>query len=58
VVNTANSVLATWTPGPIAADFEAVRRQWEFGHITIAGVKLVAFALLALACVWPERKAV
>jgi len=49
----ANSVLATWRPGPIAADFESIRRQWEFGHLTIAGVKLIAFSLLALACVSP-----
>jgi hypothetical protein len=55
VVATANSVLATWTPGPIASDFAAVRRQWEFGHLSIAGVKLVGFTLLALACVWPQN---
>jgi hypothetical protein len=55
VVATANSVLATWTPGLIPADFDAVRRQWEFGHLAIAGVKLVAFALLALACAWPQN---
>ena len=54
IVATANSVLATWTPGPIASDFDAVRRQWEFGHLTIAGVKLIGFTLLALACVWPQ----
>ena len=54
IVATANNVLATWTPGPIPADFDAVRRQWEFGHLTIAGVKLTAFALLAMACAWPE----
>jgi hypothetical protein len=54
IVATANSVLATWTPGPVPADFDAVRSQWELGHLTIAGVKLTAFALLALACAWPE----
>jgi hypothetical protein len=54
VVATANSVLATWVPGPVPADFEAVRRQWEFGHLTIAGVKLAAFVLLAVACAWPR----
>jgi hypothetical protein len=54
IVASANSVLATWRPGPIASDFDAVRRQWEFGHLTIAGVKLIGFMLLALACVWPN----
>jgi hypothetical protein len=56
IVSTTNSVLATWTPGPVPADFEAVRRQWEFGHLTIAGVKLAGFVLLAVACAWPERR--
>ena len=55
VVATANSVLATWTPGPVPADFDVVRRQWELGHLTIAGVKLIGFTLLALACVWPHN---
>jgi hypothetical protein len=54
IVAAANGVLATWTPGPVPADFDAVRRQWEFGHLTIAGVKLIAFVLLALACAWPQ----
>jgi hypothetical protein len=53
VVNTANGVLATWTLGPIAPDFETVRRQWEFGHLAVAGAKLIAFVLVALACVSP-----
>jgi hypothetical protein len=57
IVSTANNVLATWTPGPIAADFDAIRHQWEFGHLTIAAVKLIAFSLLALACVWPTQRA-
>jgi hypothetical protein len=56
IVATANSVLATWTPGPIALDFDAVRRQWEFGHLMIAGVKLIGFTLLALACAWRQAR--
>ena len=56
IVATANSVLATWRPGPIPADFDGIRRQWEFGHLTIAGVKLIGFTLLALACVWPQER--
>ena len=55
IVATANTLLATWTPGPVPADFHAVRLQWELGHLTIAGVKLIAFALLALACSWPQN---
>ena len=51
----ANHMLATWTPGPIASDLDAVRRQWEFGRLTIAGVKLIGFTLLALACAWPQN---
>ena len=55
IVATANGVLAGWVPGPVPADFDAVRRQWELGHLTIAAVKLIAFSLLALACVWPQN---
>lgn len=57
IVAPANSLLATWTPGPIAPDFAAVRLRWEVGHIVIAVMKLAALTLLALACVWPEREA-
>ena len=56
IVATANNVLATWTPGPIAADFDAIRRQWELGHLTIAGVKLIGFTLFVLACAWPGAR--
>ena len=45
-VASANHMLATWTPGPVPADFDALRRQWEFGRLTIAGVKLIGFTLL------------
>ena len=57
IVAPANGVLATWMPGPIAADFDAIRLRWETGHLLIAAVKLVGFVLLALACAWPEDKA-
>lgn len=49
VVAPANAVLATWRPGPLPADFAMVRDRWEYGHIAIAAIKLVAFASLALA---------
>jgi hypothetical protein len=45
----ANSVLATWTPGPIPGDFEAIRARWESGHMTIAAIKLLGFILIALS---------
>jgi hypothetical protein len=51
IVAPANAVLASWTPGPVPADFDAVRNRWEGGHIAIAAVKLVAFVLLALGTV-------
>ncbi|WP_293861316.1 DUF1772 domain-containing protein [uncultured Alsobacter sp.] len=49
VVAPANAVLATWTPGPLPADFEVLRTRWEGGHAAIAIVKLAAFAALAFA---------
>jgi hypothetical protein len=57
IVAPANAVLATWTHGPIAPDFAAVRLRWESGHLVIAAVKLASFTLVALACVWTERRA-
>ncbi|HEY9555015.1 hypothetical protein [Allosphingosinicella sp.] len=45
----ANSVLATWTPGPMAGNFEAVRARWESGHMMIAAIKLLGFILIALS---------
>lgn len=56
IVAPANSVLATWMPGPIPTDFDAVRLRWESGHMIVAAAKLVGFFLLALACVWPEPR--
>jgi hypothetical protein len=47
----ANTVLATWTPGPIPDDFEAVRTRWETGHMAVAGLKLLGFMAMALAIV-------
>lgn len=45
----ANGILATWRPGPIPADFQAVRDRWETGHMVIAGLKLLGLVAIALA---------
>jgi hypothetical protein len=45
----ANDVLASWTPGPVPADFEDVRNRWESGHIVVAAVKLLGFMALSLS---------
>ncbi len=55
VVAQANAVLATWQPGPIPADFAQVQKQWEFGHMGVATLKLLSFASLARATVVPSR---
>jgi hypothetical protein len=50
----ANAVLATWSPGPIPEDFQAVRNRWETGHMAVAGLKLAGFVATALAVVLPR----
>jgi hypothetical protein len=45
----ANSVLASWKPGPIPADFEAIRLRWETGHMIIAGLKLAGLVAIVMA---------
>jgi len=55
LVASANAVLATWHPGPIPADFGAVRTQWETGHMVVAALKLTGFIALCLAVVIPGR---
>jgi hypothetical protein len=47
----ANTVLATWTPGPIPTDFAAVRDQWEHTHAVIAVLKLLGLAALQASIV-------
>jgi hypothetical protein len=39
VVEPMNAILAQWQPGPIPENFEAVRNQWETGHIVISAIK-------------------
>jgi hypothetical protein len=51
-----NAVLATWTPGPIPADFTALRDRWETGHMIMAGIKLAGFTALAAALVRPGMR--
>ena len=54
VVNRTNGVMATWRPGPLPADFAAVQRRWETGHLVMAGLKLAGFVALAW---WAIRSA-
>jgi hypothetical protein len=55
IVSPANAVLATWTSGPIPNNFDAIRWQWEVGHITVAGLKFLGFVSLASALVTMHR---
>lgn len=45
----ANEVLAGWTPGPLAENFEAVRDRWESGHMVVAALKLLGFLAISAA---------
>lgn len=57
-VRPANSVLATWTPGPIPADFEQIRLRWETGHMAVAAIKLGGFVALVLSLLSAGRNPV
>ena len=48
-VGPANAILATWKPGPVPADFFAVRDRWETGHMVVAGLKFLGFLVLIAA---------
>jgi hypothetical protein len=56
IVQPANAILATWTPGPVPGDFFAVRNRWETGHIIITIVEIVGFLAVALSVLWPPRR--
>jgi hypothetical protein len=58
VVSPANGVMAGWRPGPLPADFDAVRWRWETGHMAIAALKLAGFAALILSVLLTRRPAV
>jgi hypothetical protein len=47
LVAPANSVLSTWTSGPVASNFDAIRFRWETGHMVVASIKLIGFITLA-----------
>ncbi|MEI9431058.1 DUF1772 domain-containing protein [Mesorhizobium sp. Cs1299R1N3] len=49
LVKPANNVLATWVPGPIPDDFEAIRLRWETGHMAVTAAKAVGFVSLVVA---------
>jgi hypothetical protein len=55
LVSPANHVLATWTPGAIPPDFNAVRWRWETGHMAVASAKLFGLALVLLALMLAGR---
>lgn len=57
VVAPVNSVLATWRPGPIPEDFDAVRARWETGHMIVAAAKALGFVALSVALLSPRRPA-
>jgi len=57
LVAPANSELASWTPGPIPSNFDAVRLRWEIGHMVVAALKLAGFAALVFALLYAGRKA-
>lgn len=44
-----NAVLATWQPGPVPPDFDAVRLRWETGHAAVAALKLGGYVALCQA---------
>ena len=56
VVAPVNAELASWKPGPLPEDFDAVRLRWETGHIVIACVKLLGFASMVSAVLLMRRR--
>ncbi|TGP91419.1 MULTISPECIES: DUF1772 domain-containing protein [unclassified Mesorhizobium] len=55
LVKPANDVLATWVPGPIPDDFEAIRLRWETGHMVVTAFKAAGFVSLVLALLTIRR---
>ncbi|TGU44091.1 DUF1772 domain-containing protein [bacterium M00.F.Ca.ET.152.01.1.1] len=48
LVKPAKDILATWTPGPIPENFEAVWLRWESGHMAVTAAKALGFISLCL----------
>lgn len=48
LVKPANDILATWAPGPIPENFDAVRLRWETGHMAVTAAKALGFISLCL----------
>lgn len=57
MVAPANAVLATWEPGPIPENFEAIRNRWETGHMIMTGIKFAGLACLVTAVLFIRRAA-
>ena len=55
LVYPANQVLATWTPGSIPADFDAVQLRWETGHMAVAAAKLIGLAFIFFSLILAGR---
>ena len=55
IVAPANGVLATWAPGPLPANFEAVRNRWEVGHLVVEAWKSLGFLAVALSVAQAAR---
>lgn len=49
IVAPANAGLARWSATGVVADFPAVSRRWEYGHVVIGLLKLAGMTLLAVA---------
>jgi hypothetical protein len=55
VVAPVNEQLATWTPGPIPENFEALRDRWETGHIAITIIKFCGLVCVIIAALGMHR---
>ncbi|MCA1490436.1 DUF1772 domain-containing protein [Ensifer sp. NBAIM29] len=56
IVAPVNSELATWQPGPVPQDFNAVRWRWEVGHMVVAALKALGFVFLSIALLAPRLR--
>lgn len=56
IVAPANTELATWTPGPLPDNFQAVQWRWEGGHMLIAVLKFLGFLFAVSAILLMRRE--